>query len=184
MQYNIIYIVLYYTILYQCTAVHCSDEYIFENIYVDIAIQTVDRYIFGLAFTAVRGYCMGQRFKSSPAVWSLLLRSHTRTIPAQHSPSSRLPYPLSILCPCLACAMCNVQCALRCIVRSRNLTYVWESKVIADLKKTKETKKIKKMTNESKETKRTKNTTKKIKKIDHKKTNISSNQELRDIGCW
>ena len=39
-------------------------------------------------------------------VWSLLLRSHGRTIPAQHSLGSRLPYPLSILCPCLACAMC------------------------------------------------------------------------------
>ena len=127
---------------------------------------------------------MGQRFKSSPAVWSLLLRSHTRTIPAQHSPSSRLPYPLSILCPCLACAMCNVQCALRCIVRSRNLTYVWESKVIADLKKTKETKKIKKMTNESKETKRTKNTTKKIKKKTTKRqiSHQIKNYEILDAG--
>ena len=61
---------------------------------------------------------------SPVSVWSLLLRSHTRTIPAQHSPRSRLPYPLSILCPCLACVMCNGQCAgaLRCIARSRNLT--------------------------------------------------------------
>ena len=48
------------------------------------------------------------------------------------------------------------------------------------------------MTNESKETKRTKKNQQKRyknkiinnKEIDHKKTNISSNQELRDIGCW